>query len=98
MGNVSSGIGRLGNFLAVPHMEKFVLVSPLTHPNPLSLKSDLRKEATTNKAVCKFVLNGSIGNLIRLLAAMAGIDLIKAGFACASVVVAGCAYAWTRTQ
>lgn len=89
---VESGIGKCGNILAIPHFEKCVLVCPITHLSNASLKDDLKKEIRIADAVSKYVLNGSAGNLIKMIGALVGVDLIKVGLVCTSVVFAGCAY------
>mmetsp|Transcript_16082 Transcript_16082/g.33009 ORF Transcript_16082/g.33009 Transcript_16082/m.33009 type:complete len:634 (+) Transcript_16082:132-2033(+) len=86
--DVRSGIGKIGNVLAIPYFEKFVVVSPITHMNHASLKKDLKKEEKINYAVTKFLLDESMGNLIRLIGASMGVDLVNVVLFCTSVAVA----------
>lgn len=86
---VQSGIGKCGNVMAIPHFEKCVLVSPITHRANTTLKEELKKETRIFEAVSKYVLDSTTGNLIKMISALVGVDLIKAGVVCTSVMVAG---------
>jgi len=90
--SVQSGIGKIGNLMAMPDYEKFVMRSPIVSSTHLSLKDDLGKEQSILEAVNKFTLDGSIGNLVKLLSAVTGVNLMKVALAGTSVLVAGLAY------
>jgi len=93
---IESGIGKIGNTIAIPHVEKAVVYSPIVHATHASLKEDLKKERTVLEATCKYTLNSSAGNLIKLIGAMVGIDLMKVGLVFTGALVAGCAYLFRR--
>ena len=89
---VESGIGKVGNTLAIPHFEKFVVVSPITHMNNMKLEDDYPAEKRKMEAVGKYFLYGGIGHFIELISAATGVELLKVGLVCTSVAVAGFAY------
>ena len=94
---VESGIGKLGNIIAIPHMEKFVMVSPIDPPGGFGeLKDDLEKWQRICEAINRWMLNGSVGNLIKLLSVIIGINFIGVGVACTSFAAAGLAYFMKR--
>ena len=90
--SVQSGIGRIGNMIAIPDFQKFVLIGPIVSPSHNALKSDMKKEQRLLEAVMKFSLTGSIGNLINLLSEVTGINLMAAMLTTSTVLVAGVAY------
>jgi hypothetical protein len=85
--NVQSGIGRVGNLIAIPGLEKFVMYANISGSNQSSLKSDLRKEQRLLEAVIKFSLNGSIMNLINLLSEVNGINLKAAATSAVTITM-----------
>jgi hypothetical protein len=89
---VQSGIGRIGNMIAIPDFQKFVLIGPIVSPSHSELKPDMKKEQRLLEAVMKFSLTGSIGNLINLLSEVTGINLMAALLTTSTVLVAGVAY------
>lgn len=89
---VESGIGKVGNTIAIPHFEKLVVSSPIVHVTHMTIKKDLKKEKNISEATTKYALNSSVSNLMKLIGAVLGVDLLKVGLACTSVVVASCAY------
>lgn len=89
---VESGIGKVGNTLAIPHFEKFVVVSPITHTSHMKLEDDYPTEKRKMEAVGKFFLYGGIGNFIELISAVTGVELLKVGLVGTSVAVAAFAY------
>jgi len=90
--DVESGIGRIGNIIGIPYVEKFVLISPID-PTPADrLNTDYKKEQRVAEALSRYFLNSSVGNLISMLSAVLGINLISTGVACMSLGVACLAY------
>jgi hypothetical protein len=75
--SVESGIGKIGNLMAVPYFQKFVLTGPITSANNLALKSDLKKEQRLYEAVSKLQLNESAWNFIKLLYVVAMNSLLN---------------------
>jgi hypothetical protein len=97
--NVQSGIGSIGNSLGIPHVQKFVLESPIVHFTHGSLKRDLRTEQKVVQAAVRFGINGSISNLVKLMSTVIGVDLIKVAVLTMSVLVAAAAaYAASRAE
>jgi hypothetical protein len=74
---VESGIGTIGNLMAVPHFQKFVLTGQITGTSNLALKDDLKKEQRLFEAVSKLQLNESVWNLIKLLYVIAMNSLLN---------------------
>eukprot|EP00536_Pseudo-nitzschia_multiseries_P003183 jgi/Psemu1/322904/estExt_fgenesh1_pg.C_470030 len=89
---VQSGIGRVGNTIALAHLEKAVLISPVTHASNITLNDNFKQEKRKMKAIAKYVLYERVGDLVELISAVTGVDLVKVGMVCASVAVVGCAY------
>jgi hypothetical protein len=75
--SVESGIGKIGNFMAVPYYQKFVLTGPIISANNLALKDDLKKEQRLYQAINKLQLNESIWNVIQLLYVIAMNSLLN---------------------
>jgi hypothetical protein len=94
--NVASGIGKIGNMMAVPYFQKFVLYGPITSPNHGSLKNDLKKEQQILESVNKFSIDGSVSSLIKLLSAVIGINLTNLTLIGGSIIAAGVALAMRR--
>jgi len=90
--NVESGIGRIGNIIGIPYIEKFVLISPIVPTPAVQLNDDFKNEQRVAEALSRYFLNGSVGNLIRMLSAVTGINLISVGVACTSLGIACLAY------
>jgi len=94
---VESGIGKIGNIIGIPHIEKYVMISPIDPPGGIGkLKDDLKKEQRICEAINRWSLDGSVGNLIKLLSVIVGINLVGVGVACTSFVAAGLAYYMKR--
>ena len=74
---MGSGIGKIGNLMAVPYFQKFVLTGPITSANNFSLKADLKKEQRLYEAVSKLQLNESVWNLFKLLYVVAMNSLLN---------------------
>lgn len=89
---VESGIGKIGNTIAIPYFEKVVLTCPIIHVANVTIKGDLKNEQVVCEAMAKYAIKSSTGNLIKVIGAVVGVDLIRAGLVCTSVLVAGCAY------
>lgn len=89
--NVQSGIGKIGNSLAVPYFQKMVFVAPITHPNNFFLSTDFDAERRRFEAISKFFLYKGVGNLIDLLSAVTGVNLKIVGLALSSAAAAGLA-------
>ncbi|KAL3908534.1 MAG: hypothetical protein SGILL_008445, partial [Bacillariaceae sp.] len=96
--NVASGIGKIGNMMAVPYFQKFVFYGPITSPNHGALKDDLQKEQRILQSVNHFCLDGSVSNLIKLLSAVAGINLMNVALAGSTILAAGIAFFAMRRQ
>jgi hypothetical protein len=89
---VQSGIGRIGNMIAIPGFQKFVITGQITSPTQSQLKSDLKKEQRLLQAVMKFSLTGSVVSLINLLSEVTGINLMAVTLTTSTVLVTGIAY------
>jgi len=85
---VESGIGKIGNSIAIPYVEKAVLISPLVHVAHMTIKGDLENEQVLCEAMSKYALNSSPGNLIKVIGALVRVDLIRVGIVCSSVFIA----------
>lgn len=95
---VESGIGKIGNMMAVPHFQKFVLTGQITGANNGALKDDLNKEQQLFEAINKLQLDGSVTNLVKLLSIVVGINLMNAAMAGMSAAAAGMAYLVMRRR
>jgi hypothetical protein len=95
---VQSGIGKIGNMMAVPYFQKFVMTGPICGANTSSLKDDLGKEQQILEALNKLQLDGSIGNLIKLLSAVAGVNLLNVAIGGMSAFAAAVAYVVMRRR
>ncbi|KAG7338162.1 aldehyde/histidinol dehydrogenase [Nitzschia inconspicua] len=95
---VQSGIGKIGNMMAVPYFQKFVFTGPITSPTNASLKDDFKKEQKLYEAINKLQLDGSMTNFIKLLSVVTGVNLVNAAMAGMSVLVAGVAYIVMRRR
>ncbi|KAL3919059.1 MAG: hypothetical protein SGILL_003945 [Bacillariaceae sp.] len=95
---VQSGIGKIGNMMGVPYFEKFVFFGPITSPSHGALKSDFKKEQRILESVNHFCIDGSVSNLIKLLSAVAGINLMNVALVGTSILAAGVAFLAMRRQ
>ena len=89
---VESGIGKVGNLIAIPYFEKFVVTSPIVHFGNLTLKEDLKKEIAIYESVGSFTLKSTAVNFIKVIGAVLGVDMMKVALFGTSVMVASCAY------
>jgi hypothetical protein len=96
--SVQSGLGRIGNMMAMPNYEKFVCYAPIVHQNHPSLKPDFKKEQRILEALNRFTLRGSITNLVKLVAAATGVNLTSVVVTSMSLMAAGVAYMLTKRQ
>mmetsp|Transcript_21527 Transcript_21527/g.50977 ORF Transcript_21527/g.50977 Transcript_21527/m.50977 type:complete len:636 (-) Transcript_21527:104-2011(-) len=93
---VQSGIGRVGNTIAMAHLEKAVVIAPIVHPSNITLNDNFVQEKRKLEAVAKYFLYKKIGDFIELISAATGVDLVKVGLLFGTVAVAGCAYLFRK--